>query len=405
MQKQLANLVLFLLFSFLLLGQLLRIQITQSVALYPHDLAIIGFLLITYSNKNFLAVRNKLRSKSLVFFVGWILIAVLIQVGVYHESWRLLAYVFRMLMYGFFLFWLINYLKHIQPLIRSFFKLSGLLLALITLGVYSVFPDMRLLRGLGFDDHYYRAVGSLLDPNLTAAILSVSLVSLLIWMTKKNQTKADLIVLNLSLLVSGVALGFTFSRSGWLGFLMGAIVLCFFQVYWWWKDRSAQNRTIAHKSILTSTLTVFVVLCSVLVAPKPGGEGVKLDRTVSIVARQSYDSQLLAQPPVRYLIGTGLATVAPDSSITHARLPNNFFFLLLTFSGIPGIVLFINLFAKHLRALIVKRNLAFLPILTLLFLAQFNAVATEPFVVLLTGIQSVLLFSEFKNSSKLNTRG
>ena len=78
---------------------------------------------------------------------------------------------------------------------------SVFLFILFSLGQYLLLPDLRLYKNLGFDDHYYRLAGTLLDPNFTGAIFA----SLSIFFILKKDYFLSLIGL--------ISISLTFSRA------------------------------------------------------------------------------------------------------------------------------------------------------------------------------------------------
>ncbi len=192
--------------------------------------------------------------------------------------------------------------------------MSLIAFAFIGLVQYLFFPDMRYLKLLGFDDHYFRLIGSLFDPNFTGAILAASALAFI------------------SFNSWGVALPFiallalTFSRASYIAFTFGFIYLFSFKKNW-------------------KLLGLLLLLaCLIVVIPKPFGEGVNLFRTFSIFSRigswQTGWSLFLEHP----LFGWGYNTLR---SITGERfqIDNSFLYLAAT-TGIVGLLAFLNLLKK-----------------------------------------------------------
>ncbi|EKE00465.1 MAG: hypothetical protein ACD_22C00014G0005 [uncultured bacterium] len=168
---------------------------------------------------------------------------------------------------------------------------------------YLFLPDLRFFKLLGFDDHYYRLAGTLLDPNFAGAIISVVAI-------------ATLYYSNFSLLlITLIALGLTFSRASYVSFISTAVAL---GVY------TKKTKTL----LLIGLLGIIIYL-----SPKPFGEGVNLLRTFSIFSRlSSWQTGLqlfLAKP----IFGWGLQKIAID---------NSFIYLLAT-TGLVGFTAFICL--------------------------------------------------------------
>ncbi|MBL7036538.1 O-antigen ligase family protein [Candidatus Microgenomates bacterium] len=148
---------------------------------------------------------------------------------------------------------------------------------------YFLLPDTRSFKILGWDDHYFRLIGSFLDPTFTAIILVLGAI-LAAYKRKR--------VLGLFFLTT---LAFTYSRAGYLALLVSIL---YFSI----KKHSLK--------LFLFPAVIFLILISML--PKSvGGEGVKLTRTSTVSARliNFRDStKLILNSPV---IGVGLNNICP----------------------------------------------------------------------------------------------
>lgn len=228
--------------------------------------------------------------------------------------------------------------------ILRYAMLSLIFFSSIAFCQYLFFPDMRYLKFLGYDDHYYRLIGSFYDPNFSGAIfsgLALIFVSLGQW---------------LPALTSILLLALTFSRASYLVFFLGLIYLYFVKKNW--------------KEVSRSTLFfyLFILASLVFLIPKPFGEGVNLFRTFSIFSR--FDSWkvgfgLFLQRP---LLGWGYNTLR---SINGERFQiDNSYLYLATTTGIFGLLAFFSLLKKAFSLL--KPLSAKLFIFTILTHSLFN---------------------------------
>lgn len=190
---------------------------------------------------------------------------------------------------------------------------------------YLFMPDMRFLKLLGFDDHYYRLIGTFYDPNFTGAILSA----------------LSLALFSLNFFVPGIIsiilLALTFSRAAFLSFGLGIIYLLISK----------------KKYPLLLLLLVFAII--IYLIPKPFGEGVNLLRTVSIFSRfESWKSGLLLFIE-RPILGYGFNTLR---NITGDRyqIDNSYIFLLAT-TGIFGLGSFIYLLKEIFKKITLTQKL------------------------------------------------
>jgi O-antigen ligase len=188
----------------------------------------------------------------------------------------------------------------------------------LSLGQYFVFPDMRYLKNIGFDDHYYRLIGSFYDPNFIGAIFACTAI---FFIGNKKYFPAILFIVLLTL---------TFSRASFVCFVSGIIFLMIFQ---------KKQRII---------ITLVLLGAGILLSPKPFGEGVNLLRTFSIFSRlQSWKNGIIlfSQRP---LFGWGYNTLR---SASGARLSiDNSFILLMATTGAMGTLSFFNFGYKVIKS-------------------------------------------------------
>lgn len=190
--------------------------------------------------------------------------------------------------------------------IRGVKKYSGYLFLSITIFLsigflqYLFLPDTRFLSYSGFDDHYFRLIGSLLDPNFTGLVLVV--FTLLFPLPIR--------------LIPLLALALTFSRISFLALAFGLLYI-----------------GIARRQI-KPILILGLLFLLIILAPKPFGEGVNLLRTFSISSRienQINSFNNFSQAP---LFGHGFDTL-------NRRVDNSFLYVLAT-SGIFGLITFLT---------------------------------------------------------------
>ncbi len=223
------------------------------------------------------------------------------------------------------------YVVCVQSFISVSFWVWGLAMtgwgfAALGLLQYQLYPSLRNLSYLGWDPHYFRLFSTLLDPNFAGIFIVLSFfLTLYQWKT----TKKNWIIVFLILL--GVSLYLTYSRSSYVAFLVGSGFLL--------------ARSLHRKVEGVIALIVFTLL--IIFLPKPGGDTLRLDRMVSTVARVEnwqISAQRIGESP---LIGFGFNTlrfVFPSdngrvdlNSKAAAGVDNSLLFIFLT-TGVVGFV-------------------------------------------------------------------
>lgn len=149
----------------------------------------------------------------------------------------------------------------------SFWRLLlaiGVLVAIFGLIQYLLWPDLRPLEVLEWDPHYYRVVSTFLDPGFTGLILALTLILNVILGWEEKDKRVWIVVG----LITYLALALTYSRSSYLAYLIGMGVIA-------WR-----------KKVPRFFLTVILLgVVTLLILPRPAGEGGKLGRRYTIEAR------------------------------------------------------------------------------------------------------------------------
>lgn len=222
------------------------------------------------------------------------------------------------------------------------------------LAQYLFLPDTRFLAGLNWDDHYYRLISTLFDPNFTGIILVLGLILICL----KRPFSRPLLVLHFS------ALLLTYSRGSYLALAAAGL-------YW----------ALISKKLKWFFLGIAVLAVVLLALPRPGGEGVKLERWFSIEQRlDNYRAgvSLWLKGPV---FGLGFNTLRyyRQDFVSHAAsgLDSSLLFVLAT-TGVTGLLTYLNL----LRSLWRKNLLVRVSLAALLVHSLFVNSLFYPFVLI-----------------------
>lgn len=297
------TLLAWLLFLYLVIfpfGQLGRVEIIAPITLHSVDIAALAFiffwLIWILRRRYFGAPPLKMEFLSFLAVAGFSLVLGATRV-VWQEAFVGFLYWLRFGVYVLFYFAVWDLARHNNELRAKLFNsllVAGIFISVFGLFQYVVFPDLRILLFYGWDEHYFRLVGTFLDPGFTG-ILIVLFLALLFSRVGQGRTGDNSALIFLG--ITGLLL--TYSRASYLAFL--GTLLCF----------NIVRRNIRFMLII---LTLFIL--GILVLPKSGGEGVRLERTSTVFARfENYRSAweaALKNP----LFGTGFNLYAFASGNT-----------------------------------------------------------------------------------------
>ena len=306
----------------LVLGQFTRIEITPAIAVYIQDF-ILGFIYLfwIYRKPKFkFYFRHSSISHSMLILIAVLTISLLLspQPSGLNIVFPI-AYLLRFSLYFLSIFAFADLLNVNR--IKYYLLYLGLGLMFGGLIQYLFFPDLRLLGYLGWDPHYFRAAGSILDPNYFG--MTMVLLLILIFNSKLTFKYALGSVAYLMLMLS-------YSRSSYVAYLTGLIVL-----------------SIIKKSPKFLIVSLLLFGLSIMILPQPGGEGVKLSRTNSVVSRGESMTAALDLWKQKPLFGIGFNNyknytqpLLEENQNYHPSAPDNSFLLILSTSGILGLIAF-----------------------------------------------------------------
>lgn len=308
-------------FLLLILGQIpgLFIQLNYNVPFRIHLVDIWACVVAVYVIFKKLSLPNKiipLLEFGTTGLVSTVFIPVIYVFNIEIENilfaLRILAYIF---VFVYFATQKVNK-KYIEKLALA----STIVLSILGFIQYFTHPDTRWLSGLGWDDHYYRMIGTFLDPAFLGIIFVFGLIIAI-----KYRTTLGIITLT-------SALALTYSRASWFALFVALVIFI-----------------IKRYRIRTSLIAAFLLLISIFLLPTPGGEGVNLYRTNSI--EQKYDNSkqavtLISESP---LIGWGTGNLCEakmqlgfDTPTNSCRGLDNSFLFILASSGLLGAIFFVR---------------------------------------------------------------
>jgi O-antigen ligase len=328
-------------------------QIVRSPGVFPVTVldVVVGGMVISAGIRGIRGIRG-IWGISLTLIVSWIL-------GLRLFSWQQSIpgglYLLRFLGY----LWVIANAGRLLSPVKKYITPAFWIFIILAWTQYLFLPDTRFLLRYGWDEHYYRMIGTVLDPNYLGVMLGIIAVYAVkeekIW----KRSNFWLAVLALG------GLAATYSRASWLA---TGIVLSFFVIarslparnafsiadaggrcgnlkrkidrHGLWKGL-AMTFEIGSLKILMPLLFFGLVLYAV---PKPGGEGVNLFRTSSVEQRIESWKEGINIWRAHPWVGVGFNNYGVWSMeygvrnrISHAgNAPSNSWILLLATTGIIG---------------------------------------------------------------------
>jgi O-antigen ligase len=343
-----------LLYCYLVLfpfGQLTRLPLgIAEINLYLTDILILGFVVTWLGRK--LIKREKFipppLTKPILLFTFCCFLSLMINTPLLSGREVMVAglYVVRWILYAglyFVVFDLIHKsrtkIPNLKSQIPNLLIGAGLVSAIFGLLQYLFLPDTRFLEKYGWDPHLYRVIGTFLDPGFLGLILVFTLIllTLKLWPARKLSWRG------IAWVVVYLALALTYSRASYMAYLVGMGTIA------WFKK--------SPKFFLT---LFFLGMVTIFLLPRPGGEGVKLERESTIQFRLINYGQSLAIVRDNPLFGVGfnayryaqgrhgfLTGEELKSSHAGAGGDSSLLFVLAT-TGIIGLAFYLWLWGKAL---------------------------------------------------------
>lgn len=328
----------FVLFPF---GQLGRFEF-YSYTFHLADI-VVGFVSLVYLLFNYSEFRQRLSKgsleHSLLGFVAIAFFTLLVNFSFVlpQEALRGFLYLLRLISY-ILLYFAISHLLKTKFLTGSNLleklKHMGFLVASFALFQYLFLPDTRVLKNFGWDDHYFRSIGTFLDPNFLGLIL----VLLTLLMFSQEWRREDLKQRLPLFLLSLTTLALTFSRSSVLALVAGLFVI-----------------NIVRRKTLITLVALLYIIVSLYLLPKPSGESVNLTRSSTINSRVVNFKDSIRVGLENPLFGKGFNLLnwqkigaKIDNSHSQFGADSSLLFAFLT-TGVLGLSAFLYLLYKILK--------------------------------------------------------
>lgn len=345
-----------LLFFYLLVfpfGQLGRFEVAPGVVLHVADLVVgvIAFIWVTGG-----LIQRKFRYPQLAHpFVAFAVIALfsLILAATRSTATEVFIgslYLLRFVAYTLFYFAVWGFVRrktrYRKTLFDSLLVIGGAI-AVFGWVQYLLYPDTRVLLHLGWDEHYFRLIGTFLDPGFTGILLLFFTLLVFSRGWKGVGWGKPLILF----LLGFSALALTYSRASYLAFLAGLLALY-----------------IVRRNIKVLVGGVFLMLVTLILLPRPGGEGTLLTRTSTVETRLASYGRALVIASDNPVFGTGfnlyryaqlkrgfLNEFAGRLSHSAAGVDSSLVFVLAT-TGVVGLLVYLWLWWEILKLGWQKKN-------------------------------------------------
>ncbi|HWY80270.1 MAG TPA: O-antigen ligase family protein [Candidatus Sulfotelmatobacter sp.] len=295
--------ILLVLFPF---GEILRFPLGNNIDLKPLD--VVAVLLFFCSSAVYL--KNKVFRKSLkwYYFLFPLIGLISLVINSYwlkpNELFTSFLYLLRWIAYLSVFFAVIQFDDTFKKKISNFLLIDGLIILIIGYVQYFLYPSLRNLYYLGWDEHLYRMFSSFLDPNFVGAFFVIYLffIAGILFFNIKKFSRKKIVFYSILLFTTLLAIFLTYSRSTLLMLLVSGIA--FFILL--------QRKKFIF--FLIGTIVLFVIIIS----PFFYIENLDLFRINSSIARLETTQHAMRIIQNHPLIGVGF------DSYRYAQLRYNF---------------------------------------------------------------------------------
>lgn len=284
-------------------------------------------------------------------------------------------YLLRWIVFAGLYFVLFDFKKKLKWLnwknIRCFLIIIGSAVGIFGLIQYFLWPNLKALEVLQYDPHFYRVVGTFLDPGFTGLILVFTLLLIIDrWFEEKKSWLIPLFLVIYS------SLALTYSRASWSVFLLAIFLISYFKKTW-------------------KFLVIILVLMGTtyFLLPRPAGEGGKIERTYTIEARLINYQEVLTIAKEHPLFGVGFNTyryvqrdygfLKPEEwqiSQAGAGADNSWLFVLAT-TGAFGFLNYLWFWGRALKEA-KKKTIVLISLLALIIHAFFLNSLFYPWIII-----------------------
>lgn len=212
----------------IILGEVFRVSLGNDIFIKPQDALIVicVFLFIIYCIKVRKFPKNFLL-KPIAVFTLFALIALLVNSGSLNGNQLLtsFSYLIRWVMYAAMYVIIVNFDDGFKKTLIKVMFVSGLIVVVCGYLQYFLYPNLRNLYYLGWDEHNYRMFSVFLDPNFAGAFFVLFLLFAFEWINiqMRGNSNRNTILLYAVAILTFTATLLTYSRSAILMLVTGLV--------------------------------------------------------------------------------------------------------------------------------------------------------------------------------------
>ncbi len=337
--------VLILLFP---IGEIVRIDILSGAVATVNDLfvgIVVVIWLIRHLEKSGKFKRSNLGTAIFIFAGIGFLSLLFNSVSLNGQQFLVsILYLLRWIFYALIYFVVLELRGTFRKKIPSLLTSAGLIILIGGFVQYFLYPNLRNLYYLGWDEHLYRLFSSFLDPNFAGAffVLYFLFVAGLFFSLKEGK-RVRIVVLAILGIADIIAIYLTYSRSAFMMLIIGVLTLL-----------------ILRKKALVGFALIIIFVVAAFFTPKAfKTEGTNLFRVVSSEARIESAQKAITIFKENPILGVGFNSyryaqikygfLGKNGEISHAGggTDNSFLFVLAT-TGVIGLLAYLFLWGKIL---------------------------------------------------------
>lgn len=318
------------------------------------DIAVFLFILASLVNKKH--IKKIFLKKQILIFLFVSLLAIAINMILKNQNTTTdLFYFIRISVYFLFYIRIFSVFTRKNAFtINWVLLISGSIFSAFGILQYLLYPDLRNLVYLGWDPHYFRLFSTVFDPNFAGIIIILTFFQL-IFIIASDKKSVFRFIYPFVLIMLLVAIYLTRSRSAYLSFISGMLVLIFFKKY--------------INPMLIGLTTIIILLSSFI--PKPALNVLDTFRVASSMSR--VNNWLIA-------LKLGFSNILTGVGYSQARFSDSSLLYIFCATGIFSLITFLNILFKIFQFSLKKDKQLLVVTVVIIVSSFFNNTLFYPFV-------------------------